>query len=100
MATEYKPSPLVLAVIGYVALALALPIQEAVLRGYVVPGSMFSKLAAGTIFSIVFLAPILAVCQSAWLLTRRQLKGQSIAAIVIVSPLLFLIISGLRRSLA
>ena len=95
-----KLSPLLFAVSGYVALALTLPIQELMVRGAVTPGSTFSQLAAGALFPVVILAPVAAFCQAAWFLSHRRRTAESISAIAIASPLLFLLLSAARRSMA
>lgn len=92
-------SPVLFVSLFYIGTALGLLVQELSLRN-LVPEAAFGAGGLATAALLIVVAPVWGILRSVWLLAHKQRKAESILALVLSLPLIFVIVGTFQRASA
>jgi len=93
-------SPVLFVSFFYVGALLGLLVQEVSLHTSMQASPTFNRVSFGVFVALVFIGPAWGILRAAWLLAHNRRKAESLGALLLSIPLLFVAVGAAQRAMA
>jgi hypothetical protein len=93
-------TPLLFVSCFYVGGALGLLMQNLSVRSLITDDAAFGVISFTVAILLIFVAPLWGIVRSVWLLANNQSRGESLLALFLSLPLIFVVVGSLQRASA
>jgi len=93
-------SPVLFVSFFYVGALLGLLVQEVSLHTSMQTSPTFNRVSFGVFVALVFIGPAWGILRAAWLLAHNRRKAESLGALLLSIPLLFVAVGAAQRAMA
>ena len=96
----FRRSPVLFVSLFYVGAVLGLVMQEVAMRIPDQARPFFNQAGFGIMVSLIFIGPAWGVLRAVWLLANNSRRAESVCALVLSLPLIFVIVGSVQRRMS